>query len=161
MSEILTNILNFLLWFTSLPAQVPGELWALIASALGVSVVTQSLKHWIDEKVDPRFMVTLTTIFSGLAACLLFLINGLTQNPTVLGTDTATILAISTLLYRFLVAPGYSFLQDVQDYRAQKKDSKLSEAIENEIKEIDASKVLPQTPAQPTVNPLIADEFQG
>lgn len=166
MSEFLVSILNGLLWLTSIPSHIPAETWAFLGSSLGVSVIMQGLKHWLDEQVDPRWLITITTLLSGLAACLVFVINGLTQNPMLLGSDTATILGITTLLYRFAVAPAYGFLLDVHEYQTSKK-STLSDAVENEIKTINATSVLPTTTVTasvtnaPAPHALTADEFDG
>lgn len=154
MTTFLTSILHLLNWIISIPSMMPADGWALLGSALGVSVVMQALKHWIDDEVDPRIIVTLTTILSGIGASLVFVISQLSQNPTVLGSDTATILGIATLLYRFFISKAYGFLLNVKAYQQNKSAAPATQQPETTAPvapAVDVTAKFPDPPAVPQI----------
>lgn len=95
---------------------VPAETWTALGASLGISVVVQMLKHWIDG-LGQKTLVTLVGIFAFIASVAEYLLSVAAQNPAILGAETATLVGLSTLVYRFLVAPVYNLLLDAKAYR--------------------------------------------
>lgn len=89
----------------------------LIASALGVSVLTQAIKNWLDLN-SPKLILFLTIGLSFISVAILYFTYYAGQNPEILGSKTALVLGIATILYRYLVQPFYIMLQNSKAYKS-------------------------------------------
>jgi len=96
---------------------VPTSVWALIAAAISVSGIIQTLKHFFFNKLSASALVSLTTAASFLISALQWFTEQVHANPKLLGVHTMAILGASQLAYRFAIAPFYQLLLDGQAYR--------------------------------------------
>lgn len=110
MLQFFQNIIN---WF----ANIPNEIWLALGAALGVSTITQIVKHRIASDLSDRTIMGILTTLSAITAAIQYFAQQAASNPTVLGVHTATILGLATLLYPFTVKPFYNLMLDAKAYR--------------------------------------------
>lgn len=120
MNEVLNTILDVLTWVVSIPTLLPPEAWAVLGSAIGVSVVMQTIKSKL-EMTNPKTIVLVTTILSLVVTAFAMFISNAEANPQLLGEYTTATLGIATIVYRYLVQPSYAFLLDVREFQESKK----------------------------------------
>jgi hypothetical protein len=95
---------------------IPSEVWyILLILGLGllVSVVTEFIKKWLVTLGDKRITAILTFL-SGIAGFIETAVAQLQANPLILGQNTALIIGVSTLAYRFIVKPAVNLINDAK-----------------------------------------------
>lgn len=104
-------------------SNIPSSAWYAIAAAGVISIVLQAIKHYLED-INPKVLMALLTGFSFAVSGINYLLSQANQNPTVLGNETATLVGLATVLYRFVVKPGYALLLDVKQVRDQELAAK-------------------------------------
>lgn len=108
---------------------IDPSFWVILGSAIGVSSITQALKHWLSLE-SPKVIILLTTGISAILVAIQYFTYYAAQNPAILGENTAVMLGISTLAYRFLVQPFYGLLIDAKTYRSNQAAQNISAITE-------------------------------
>lgn len=101
-------------------SSIPMSAWEAIGAALGISVLLQGLKNWLSLQSD-KVITFLLGSLSFVAAAIDYLSQAAMSNPAVLGQDTAAIVGLSTILYRYIVKPTSNLISDAREYRARKE----------------------------------------
>jgi hypothetical protein len=110
MVEIVDKVIN---GFTSIPVEV----WAALATAIGISGIVQTIKHKIGDGLSDKTLAGILTALSAVGAATDYLLGQAAQNPSVLGAHTAALVGLATLAYRFIVKPVYNLIVDAKAYR--------------------------------------------
>ena len=95
---------------------IPSTFWVALGASGFISVVLQFIKHYLDQ-LSPKLIIVLLTTFSFVASGIDYLLGVASNNPTILGQRTATLVGFATILYRFVISPGYKLLIDAKNYR--------------------------------------------
>lgn len=134
-------------------AAVPDSVWVIVAGVLGLSALQQVIKHKIDG-LSERTNTLMSVAFAGVLASSDYLTSAAAQNPTILGPETAAILGLMTVVYRYIVKPFYNLLIDAQELRKSKAKAAAGTV---------AAPAAPAAPAQQpaAAAPAIDDEFPG
>lgn len=96
---------------------IPHSFWVALGASGVISIVLQFIKHYLEE-LSPKVLMVLLTTFSFAAAAINYLLANAAANPHVLGSQTAMLVGMATIVYRFAVAPGYKLLTDAKNFRA-------------------------------------------
>lgn len=97
---------------------IPHSFWVALGASGIISVVLQFIKHWLEE-LSPKVLMTLLTTFSFGAAAINYLLGNASTNPTLLGQQTASLVGLATILYRFVIGPGTKLMVDAKAERAR------------------------------------------
>jgi len=121
--------------------QVPHSVWmglfALVVSAV-LSVLVQVIKHYL-EGLNEKTLMTLLGTFSFAASAINYLLGHAQANPTILGQETATLVGLATVMYRFAVKPGYSLLIDAKATREAKASQTAPQAAVTTVSTLSVS----------------------
>lgn len=111
-------------------ANQPTATWTTIGSYLGGSTLVATLLQIIKHKLNITEAKKLITFLLGLLSFLTvfadYILSSTTQNPTVLGRNTALVAGVAVFIHRFAVSPAYdkivgglsSLISDASAYRA-------------------------------------------
>ena len=126
------SILNYL---TTIPSSTWTTLLAYLAGSAGVASLLQLLKKKLH--IDSAKVISaLLGLFSFVAAAGDYIINQATQNPSVLGRNTAYIVSLAFFVHRFAVSPLFGkleksllpYVSDVNAYHQARKASAVTGA---------------------------------
>lgn len=92
-----------------------GAMYA-VATGLVISMALQSAKRWFNLQSD-KVITFLLAAFAFIAAAVEYLLTIASQDPSILGQNTAMLVGIATVAYRYAVKPVSQFLHDVKEYR--------------------------------------------
>lgn len=133
-------------------AAVPDSVWVIVGGVLGLSALQQGIKHKVDG-LSERTNTLMSVAFAGLLASSDYLTSAAAQNPMILGPETAAILGVMTVVYRYVVKPFYNLLIDAQELR-RKRTADRQAALAGAAADLGLSKPAPAVP-------VLADEFPG
>lgn len=102
--------------FAPIINSLPPEVWFAILGGV-VTVVTQATKKWLSLQ-SPKVIMALTAALSALATIIPALLTAVNHNPAVLGQHAVTVIGVATLLYRYIVQPADTFLENYKSYKA-------------------------------------------
>lgn len=105
--EIITNVLS----------EVPTGAYLASGGALAVSLLLEALKKWTNLQSDKMITFLLMALSFG-ASALEYLMTAIAANPGILGTHTAVLMGLATVLYRYIVKPSRTLLQDAKAFRS-------------------------------------------
>ncbi len=137
-------------------ATVPDSVWVIIGGVLGLSALQQAIKHKVDG-LSERTNTLMSVSFAALLASSDYLTSAAAQNPTVLGPETAAILGVMTVTYRYIVKPFYNLLIDAQELR-QKRTADRQAELAGAAADLGLSKSAAPVPPAAFV---ATDEFPG
>lgn len=96
--------------------EIPTGAYLALAGGLGVSLLTEMAKKYLSLQSD-KVITFLVLALSFATSAIEYIITAVAQNPGILGTHTASVLAASTLAYRFIVKPAKNLLGDAKSFR--------------------------------------------
>lgn len=111
-------------------SQVPPSTYEAIGTALGISVLLQGFKKWLQLQ-SPKVITFLLTALSFLATAIDYLSQSVASNPSLMGQRTMVIVGLTNILYHYIVKPTTNLVSDAKEYRLR-KDRLAEGAIENQ-----------------------------
>ena len=97
---------------------IPKEVWALLASSIGLSAVQMKLTKWFSLQSD-KVKQFVTGLISLLAVVVPAITGLLSASPQILGAYTTLVFTGMTFSYRYVVKPASNLLKDAKAYRVQ------------------------------------------
>lgn len=131
-------------FINALSSETAIAIYALIGAGLTASGLTEMIKRKV-KLINKGVILFLLTTMSAVPVFVAQVMDYLSQNPTVLGSYTAMVLGVATIVYRLPIKPIANYLHEVNEYKDAKKATT-------------ASKIEAPLLAQDEIDLLVADE---
>lgn len=138
-------------FINALTSDTAIAIYALIGAGLTASGLTEFIKRKA-SLINKGVILFLLTTLSGLTVFVGQLIDFLTLNPSLLGTYTATVLGVATLVYRLPIKPVANYLHDVNEYSKSKKTVNKTVEVEAPLISDEAINLLVEPASEQATN---------